>query len=629
MKLAACLATGLLFLGFPALHAQTFELLSHQSKWDLPPMTTYWISNDIRGGDLQAVGSGNWHAEAGEAFDLYPSLRNAGPDDIGSLIATASIGGDAAQWARVIRASADFGRVKGGEKVGKQRFRIEALESAPAPCTLSVEVSLVADGKPANPPTFTIEVYIDRVIVLPLEFVAPEALEAGKKSLVRLALTAPVPEASYIYVFLSPQDFDVRIEPPSLNLLRSDELTFEPCPYPTSPSATIGFRVSIGRDAGGPSYEYRPTLTLPVRPSGPQATLDLAGAPGLDPTSVFVDHFGYPVLVPGVPRPAGVFQCPLQIPRKAFAVRVEPHGPPGVAPPAFAVAAGAWPGTPIVSGSSWTPDDRPLSFGWTGAPPSDWSVWVRVRPEAIVFELHHAPPAMLHVPAGSFEFDRGGSGTRHANEGRTVRLSAFCLDAFEVTRGRYAAFLADPKSRSHELCDPAEGPSKEHTPLGWNAAALDAERGFPVVGVDWFDAAAFARWAGKRLPTAAEWERVAKGPHQRAFPWGDDHYCGVSILNGSNPGPLRVGRAYTDRSEEGAYDMGGNVAEWVSDWRAANEFTDADRDPHGPPTGAEKLQRGSSFKRSVSAAGCTSSRRAAPNLREADFGFRCARDAER
>ncbi len=238
----------------------------------------------------------------------------------------------------------------------------------------------------------------------------------------------------------------------------------------------------------------------------------------------------------------------MKIPRKPFAIRVEARGPDGASPPPFAVAAGTWPGTPIAPGATWTPDDRPLSFGWTGAAPADWSVWVRVRPEAVVFELHRAPPGMLYVPASTLDLGRGGSGTRHVEKGRMIRLSAFCLDAFEVTRGRYAAFLADPRSRSHELCDPMEGAGKDHTPLGWDPATLDADRDLPVVGVDWFDATAFARWAGKRLPTAAEWERVAGGPQHRNYPWGDDPNMLACVVDRSHPGPLRVGRAYTDRS---------------------------------------------------------------------------------
>ncbi len=180
MKSPALLAVSLLFLGIPSLHAQTIELLTRETMWRRPEKSTSWVSDDVRGVDPNAVGSGNQQAEAGESFDLHPRFRNAGSADIGRLVGTARIVGEAAQWARLIRPVADYGAVKAGEKVGKASFRIEAPASAPAPCTLALEVSLVADDRPVGPAPFVIEVLIDRVLELPMEFVAPQALDAGK-----------------------------------------------------------------------------------------------------------------------------------------------------------------------------------------------------------------------------------------------------------------------------------------------------------------------------------------------------------------------------------------------------------------------------------------------------------------
>jgi formylglycine-generating enzyme required for sulfatase activity len=200
-----------------------------------------------------------------------------------------------------------------------------------------------------------------------------------------------------------------------------------------------------------------------------------------------------------------------------------------------------------------------------------------------------------------------------------VTLDAFYMDKHEVTTGRYAKFL--------------EETGHEH-PDHWNEVDLAQHGTRPVIGVNWHDAEAYCQWAGKRLPTEAEWEKAARGTDGRKYPWGNEEPS-RSLANYNWDGKRAwegydtlspVGSYEVGKSPYGVYDLAGNVQEWVADWYSEDYYgSSPGRNPTGPSEGQNKVLRGGSWfdtpqhVRSALRFGDT------PMSRGADVGFRCAK----
>ncbi|MFO0706160.1 MAG: formylglycine-generating enzyme family protein [Nitrospira sp.] len=229
-----------------------------------------------------------------------------------------------------------------------------------------------------------------------------------------------------------------------------------------------------------------------------------------------------------------------------------------------------------------------------------------------------AEAPMVEVPAG--EFTMGVDGTQALEDERPahrVWVDRFAIDVEEVSTARYAAFMR------------ATGRT---APWLWEQVNLTIHHDRPVIGVDWHDADAYCRWRGKRLPTEVEWEKAARGPDARLYPWG--HHAPTPELANFALGArfsysqvLMPVQSYdAGKSPYGVRQMAGNVWEWVSDWYGANYYERSpDRNPAGPDTGQFRVLRGGSWSDLPKYLLTYGRFKLPPETRNSYTGFRCAR----
>jgi serine/threonine-protein kinase len=209
---------------------------------------------------------------------------------------------------------------------------------------------------------------------------------------------------------------------------------------------------------------------------------------------------------------------------------------------------------------------------------------------------------------------------------RRVYLDAFYMDATPVTNAQFMTFVEATGYRPH---DAAASRFLSHLPSRRIPHGRDTH---PVVYVSWVDAVAYATWAGKRLPTEAEWEKAARGESGRKYPWGRDepgpgraHYGDVS--GGTAP----VASLPDGASAYGIFDMAGNVWEWCEDYDSPAFY--ADGPPNNPrntqPVASGRLvMRGGSYMYGTRALRTYSRASFESHDRLADGGFRCVRSVE-
>lgn len=233
---------------------------------------------------------------------------------------------------------------------------------------------------------------------------------------------------------------------------------------------------------------------------------------------------------------------------------------------------------------------------------------------------------MVVVPAGSFPMgvpDGARDGGDDEYPRHDVFVDTFMIDTFEVTNGRYLEFV---KSAGHRVPQNPRNPTRN---LWQGESISDTLIDRPVVNVDWFDAEAYCRWAGKRLPTEAEWEKAAKGTSDRRFPWGDVEPTGKHLnYNQRWIGEktlMPVGSYEAGKSPYGLYDMAGNVWEWVNDWYDARYYQKSPKkNPKGPETGTKKVIRGAGWQNEAPTVRIFTRVESDPMDRNESTGFRCA-----
>ena len=299
-----------------------------------------------------------------------------------------------------------------------------------------------------------------------------------------------------------------------------------------------------------------------------------------------------------------------------------------------------------------------------------------------------APPGMVHVPGGKFQMGSTADPEKNAPL-HPVRVSGFYMDATEVTNADFQQFVeatgyvtvaeklpteddfggkpVPPGLKPFSVCFkqlsgdvPLTGPWDGKPSPPWWAAVNGADwrhpegpgsditkrMGHPAVHISWTDATAYAAWAGKRLPTEAEWEFAARGGlDQQDFCWGNqkpgtDGKWYANTFQGKFPTTNEARDGFIGTAPVktfpangyGLFDMSGNAWEWCADWYDKDYYALSPmEDPKGPDAGTERVRRGGSFL--CDDAYC---RRYLPEARDhnppadaaSHTGFRCAKDVE-
>ncbi len=219
--------------------------------------------------------------------------------------------------------------------------------------------------------------------------------------------------------------------------------------------------------------------------------------------------------------------------------------------------------------------------------------------------------SMISIPGGVFWMgaQKKKSRERHYDQDASddespvhqVELSPFSISAYPITVGQYRRFIEDGGYDDKRLWE-AGSFGRFKAPDKWEDQQQYPSR--PVVYVSWYEAAAYARWAGGRMPTEAEWERAARGPGQeyRKYPWGNNEPMGESAnfkeseIGYSTP----VGIFPEDCSPEGVIDLGGNVSGWCLDWFSEKYYQTCIvqgivKNPFGPKSIDNRVIRGGCF----------------------------------
>ena len=256
--------------------------------------------------------------------------------------------------------------------------------------------------------------------------------------------------------------------------------------------------------------------------------------------------------------------------------------------------------------------------------------------------IETTPEGMVLIPAGHFQM---GSEDENPEAGaqpvHTVHLDAFYMDKYEVTNKQFKAFVdANPLWQKSNI--DRRFSNENYLPHWRGNTYPSGEAEHPVVCVSWYAAMAYAEWAGKRLPTEAEWEYAARGGLAgKKYPWGDTiTHADANYdrhLRNSTPVGQYAANGY------GLYDMAGNVWEWCID-RYDVDFYAASHNSRNPiadergmqwlrdnftsiPTDSSRVVRGGSWYVGASSLGVALRGPVPPSIADVEFGFRCAKAA--
>ena len=238
---------------------------------------------------------------------------------------------------------------------------------------------------------------------------------------------------------------------------------------------------------------------------------------------------------------------------------------------------------------------------------------------------------MVYVPQGEFVMGLD-KDEKHGyfNPGHTVYLDSYWIDQTDVTNAMYAR------------CVDAGTCKAPHSPK--NVDTVFKGDNQPAGFVNWNDANTYCRWAGRRLPTEAEWEKAARGTDGRTYPWGNQKPAG-NLLNFADIKSTMpeadksiddgykftspVGNYPDGASPYGALDMAGNAFQWVQDWGSNNYYANSpDKNPQGPSSGEDRVIRGGSCYSDENGVRSALSISIEPSSVFGNLSFRCAMNAE-
>ncbi len=259
---------------------------------------------------------------------------------------------------------------------------------------------------------------------------------------------------------------------------------------------------------------------------------------------------------------------------------------------------------------------------------------------------------LLYVPAGEFTMGSN-DGSDNEKPPHPVYLDAFYIDQTEVTNAMFQKFVDATgyqtdaeKQGSGWAFDPAKKEWSDTPDADWqhprgSSSNLSGLDNHPVVQVSWNDAQAYCQWAGRDLPTEAQWEKAARGTDERTYPWGNAKVAG-NLLNFADRNlevdwadktiddgyqfTAPVGHYPDGASFYGALDMAGNVWEWVRDWYAEKYYdTSPTRNPENITKSDYRAVRGGGWSYVATVVRASNRLRNLPDNRLGNVGFRCAR----
>jgi formylglycine-generating enzyme required for sulfatase activity len=243
----------------------------------------------------------------------------------------------------------------------------------------------------------------------------------------------------------------------------------------------------------------------------------------------------------------------------------------------------------------------------------------------LISEVDQMP--LILIPAGAFEMgnleERQAPDALDEYPSHTVYLDAFYIDRHEITNDQYHLCVYAG------ACDPPQSPASQTSDNYYEKTGF---KNNPVIKVRWLDAQAYCSWAGRRLPTEAEWEKAARWDPEinqsYTYPWGEDPPDEASANFGKLAGDTTAAGSYpAGNSPLGVEDLAGNVWEWVSDWYAPEYYSQSpERNPSGPEEGVYKTMRGGSWASPAVELRTTARKQYAPQESRFDTGFRCAMD---